>query len=93
MSIIGSRLLGSLQAVLKAVSLRQRQPGRSWLTTAMAVQLAQARTALEQGRAQEVVDDIGSSLDPQVMLLAATAATTGSERRPRTSRCASGWCQ
>ena len=44
----------------------------------MAVQLAQARTALEQDRAQDVVDDIGPSLDPQVMLLAATAATIGS---------------
>jgi tetratricopeptide (TPR) repeat protein len=78
MSPIGSRLLGSLQAVLKTVSVRQRQPGRSWLTTAMAVQLTQARTALEQERAQDVVDEIGSSLDPQVMLLAATAATIGS---------------
>lgn len=55
-----SRLLGSLQAVLKAaVSQRSRRPGESWLTTAMAVQLARARRELEQGRAQGVVNDVG----------------------------------
>lgn len=78
MSIFGTRLRGSLQAVLKAVSLRSTQPGQSWLTLAMAGQLAQAQKALEDGRAQKVVDDLGASLDPQVLLLAATAATIGS---------------
>jgi tetratricopeptide (TPR) repeat protein len=75
---VGTRLLGSLQAVLKTVSQRQRRPGESWLTTAMAAQLARTRQALAEERAQDVVDDIGASLDPQVMLLAATAATIGS---------------
>jgi tetratricopeptide (TPR) repeat protein len=80
MSVVGARLLGSLQTVLKTVSQRQRQRqhGESWLTTAMAAQLARARQALAEGRAQEVVDDAGASLGPQVMLLAATAATIGS---------------
>lgn len=78
MNIIGARLLGSLQTVLKTVSQRQRRSSEAWTTTAMAAQLARARQELEDGRAQDVVDDVGASLDPQVLLLAAIAATMGS---------------
>ena len=44
----------------------------------MADQLAQARTALAEGRAQEVVDDIEAWLDVLVLLLSAAQATRGS---------------
>ena len=77
MSSFGRRILGSLQETVKNIS-QSRQPQASSLTRVMADQLAQARTALAEGRAQEVVDDIEAWLDVLVLLLSAAQATRGS---------------
>lgn len=71
------RLFGSLQETLTGIS-QSRQPRESSLTTAMADQFARARTALDEGRAQDVIDDTEASLDSLVLLVSATQATIGS---------------
>ena len=79
MSGIGRRLLSSLRDALSGIS-QLSQPGGSSLmvTSALAEQLVRARTALAEGRAQEVVDDLETSLDSLVLLFSATSATLGS---------------
>jgi tetratricopeptide (TPR) repeat protein len=76
---IGRRLLSSLRDALSGIS-QSSQPEASASTgaAALAEQLARARSALAEDRAQEVVDDLETSLDSLVLLLSATAATLGS---------------
>lgn len=77
MSGFRRRFLVPLQQAMKDIS-QPRQPQAASLTAAMTDQFAQARTALAEGRAQDIIDDIEASLDVLVLLLSATQATIGS---------------
>ncbi len=77
MSSFKRRFVVPLQQAMKEIS-QSRQPQAVSLTAAMADQFARARTALAEGRAQDIVDDIEASLDVLVLLLSATQATIGS---------------
>jgi tetratricopeptide (TPR) repeat protein len=77
MSGFGRRLLSSIRdAVTSGIQSLQASPlpGQAALTA----QLAQARSDLEEGRAQDVVDRLESTKEALVLLLSATSATLGS---------------
>jgi tetratricopeptide (TPR) repeat protein len=77
---LGRRLLSSLRDALNSISQAAVQLDASPLAgvTILADQLAQARTALGEGKAQEVVDSLETVLDRLVLLVSATSATLGS---------------
>ena len=77
MSSFRRRFLVPLQQAVKDIS-QSRQPQAASLTAAMSDQFARARTALAEGRAQDIVDDTEASLEVLVLLLSATQATIGS---------------
>ena len=77
MSGLGRRLLSSIrEAVTSGIQSLQVSPPPG--QAALAAQLAQARSDLNEGRAQEVVDGLEASKEALVLLLSATSATLGS---------------
>jgi tetratricopeptide (TPR) repeat protein len=77
MSSFRRRFFTPLQQAMRDIS-QSRQPQSASLTAAMSDQFARARTALAEGRAQDIVDDTEASIEVLVLLLSATQATIGS---------------